>query len=175
MKYAFWLSPLLASFLVIVSCETDLLEDSGFQYWCGEQLCEWDTIEGEIDRVSTWHEQDYGVELVGAPVVLTQPFARGTLGCALIETVANVDPAAEVFVAIDQDGDGTPEWERQLGTEGFEAKSWEVELDVFGDNTITLGPDPVERSVGIAIVRKNSVGEAVIARLRISTECVEDR
>lgn len=174
MRHSIWLSPLLALLLVGVTCETDLLEDPGFQFWCGERLCEWDTIEGEIERVSTWHEHDYGVELVGAPVVLTQPFARGTRGCALIETVADVDPAAEVFVVIDQDGDGAPEWERQVGSEGFEAQSWEVDLDVFGDNIISLDPDPVPRPMGTASVRKNSPGEAIIARLRISTECVEN-
>lgn len=129
---------------------------------------------GEIKRVPTWHEHDYGVELVGAPVVLTQPFVRGTSGCVLVEAVVNTDPEAKVFIAIDQDGDGTPEWQRELSGEGFESKSWEVDVDVFGDNIITLDPDPVERWPGIASVRKTTPGKTIIARLRISKECLED-
>jgi hypothetical protein len=142
-----------------IACETDLLEDPGFQLWCGERLCQWDTVEGEIQRVSTWHEHDYGVELVGAPVVLRQPLA-GTHGCALVEAVADVDPAADVTIAIDQDGDGNPEWMQALATDGFEASSWEVDLDVAGE--------------GFASMRKSSPGKAVIGRLRVSTECVEE-
>ncbi|MGB5286703.1 MAG: hypothetical protein WBN29_19505 [Polyangiales bacterium] len=34
-------------------CETDVIDDPGFQFWCGEELCEWDLEEGEIRKVAT--------------------------------------------------------------------------------------------------------------------------
>ncbi|MGB5810359.1 MAG: hypothetical protein WBG86_07515 [Polyangiales bacterium] len=158
-----------------VTCETDLLEDPGFQFWCGERLCEWSTIKGDIAKVSTWHDHDYGVELVGAPVELRQPFARGTDGCALVEVVADAEPAADVTIAIDQDGDGTPEWSQALGSDGFEAWSWEVDLQVDGEQPPEFSFEPENGPAGIATIRKGDTGRAVLARLRISKECIVDR
>lgn len=157
-----------------LSCETDLVEDPGFQFWCGTRLCEWRTEQGEIRRTSTWHENDYGVELVGAPVLLAQPFDRGTGRCSLVEAVTKIDPEAEVFVEIDEDDDGIPEWERQLeSSEDFIARSWEAEVNVSGENIITLDPDS-DPPPGTASIRKVGDGDAIIARIRISRECSDD-
>lgn len=173
MKYAYGAVPFVALLLGGVSCETDFLEDPGFQFWCGERLCEWDTREGTIKRVPTWHQHDYGVELVGAPVHLTQEFVSGISDCALVETVADIDADAAVVVSIDADGDGTPEWEQTLGGEGFVARSWEVEIDV--DDAVFMDFHVEKPFRGLASIRKNSVGRAVIARLRVSRECFRDR
>ena len=90
--------------LALSACETDVVDDAGFQLWCGETLCVWTLEEGEMDKVSTWHDHDYGVELVGAPVLLSQD-ARASAQCVRLETVSDVDASAVVTVEIDTDGD----------------------------------------------------------------------
>ncbi len=145
--------------LALSACETDVVDDAGFQLWCGETLCVWTLEEGEIDKVSTWHDHDYGVELVGAPVLLSQD-ARASAQCVRLETVSDVDASAVVTVEIDTDGDGESDHVVPVPpTDGYESRSVEVVLD--------LPPKPDT----VYYVRKSGEGRAVLARLRISREC----
>lgn len=146
------------------SCELDVVEDPGFQFWCGDQLCEWRLAVGEIERVPTWHDHDYAVELVGAPVHLEQRFASSVSGCVLVELIADVEPDAAVTIAIDEDGDLRPEWVAEVDRTGFRRMSWQIEIDVTGPNTAGI-------PVGHTIIRKDAEGRAVLSQLRISERC----
>lgn len=152
---------LLVSLLMLLasaaSCETDLIDDPGFQLWCGEELCAWELEEGEIRKVPTWHTHDYGVELVGAPVLLSQG-ARSSASCVRIEVTSKIESGAMVAVEVDEDGDGEVDWTVPVGSsERFVSRAYDMELDLSYD--------------GVVYLRKSGQGEAVVARLRVSEEC----
>jgi len=139
------------------ACETDLIDDPGFQLWCGERLCAWELEEGEIRKVSTWHEHDYGVELVGSPVLLSQG-SQGSASCVRIEVTSKIESGAMATVEVDADGDGDVDWiVPVVGSDGFVSRAQELALDVSIDSVFYL--------------RKSGQGEAVVARLRVSEEC----
>jgi hypothetical protein len=152
---------LLVSLMICVlgatTCETDLIDDPGFQLWCGEELCAWGLEEGEIRKVPTWHTHDYGVELVGAPVLLSQG-ARSSASCVRIEVTSQIESGAMVTVEVDADGDGDVDLTVPVeSSEGFVSRVHDVELDVSID--------------GVFYLRKAAQGEALVARLRVSEEC----
>ena len=141
----------------LAACETDLIDDPGFQLWCGEELCAWELEEGEIRKVPTWHTHDYGVDLVGAPVLLSQAALRSA-SCVRIEVTSRVEEDAMVTVEVDADGDGDVDRTVPVGSsERFVSRVHDVELDVSID--------------GVFYLRKSAQGEAVVARLRVSEEC----
>jgi hypothetical protein len=135
-------------------CETDLIEDAGFQLWCGDRLCVWDTEEGEIRKVGTWHTHDYGVELVGAPVLLASPAAQSAASVR-IEVVSDIEEGAMVTVEIDRDGDGAIDSVVPIPpSDTFVSRVWG-------------SAGSVEES-GVFYVRKAGPAHAVVARLRVS-------
>ncbi|NNE20503.1 MAG: hypothetical protein HKN10_18710 [Myxococcales bacterium] len=156
----FTLLILLPVFLVMTGsyCETDILQDPAFQFWCGEQPCEWDVEDGEVRQVPTWHEHDYAIELVGAPVVISQLAKRGSSSCVRIELIADVEPRAMLLVQIDFDDDGSADWSSPINRQGFQSMSWEIQP---------------RSSVGSwrFILNKAAEGRAVITQLRASSEC----
>lgn len=150
-----------ASFLllltVIAGCyESDVIDDAGFQFWCGAQLCSWHLHEGDILKVPTWHEHDYGVELVGAPVLLSQT-ARGSADCLRVELIADVDPTAMVSIEIDRDGDGDIDWRSPIDRRGFQSMAWELRSGTSAD--------------AVFFIRKSAEGRAVVSQLRAFREC----
>lgn len=137
-----------------VTCESDLIEDPGFQLWCGQRLCAWDLEQGEIRKVSTWHTNDYGVDLVGSPVLLSSPALRGS-SSVRVEVVSKIQNGARVTVEIDQDGNGTIDWSQAVPpSDDFVSRSW-------------IASGRLEGS-GVYYVRKSGEGEAVIARLLVA-------
>lgn len=156
--------PLLSCFMacsmsVMAAC--DVIDDPGFQLWCGEELCAWVLEEGEIRKVSTWHEHDYGVELVGAPVLLSQG-ARESASCARIEVTSQIEPGVMVSVEVDAEGDGDIDWVFPVEpSDEFVREVREVPLEV------SLG--------GVFYIRKTGQGQAVVGRLRVAEElgCLE--
>jgi hypothetical protein len=141
----------------VAACETDLVDDPGFQLWCGERLCAWDLEEGEIRKVPTWHTHDYGVDLVGAPVLLSQG-AQGGASCVRIEVTSKIESGAMVTVEVDEDGDGEVDWRVPVdSSERFVSQVRDVTLDLSYE--------------GVFYLRKSGQGEAVVARLRVSEEC----
>lgn len=158
MKWLTTCALVAASSFGAAACETDVVDDTGFQLWCGESLCSWVVEEGEIGKVSTWHEHDYGVALVGSPVLLSQSAQRGA--CAVrIEVTSEIDEAATVSVEIDGDGDGVVDRSVVVpSSDGYTSRAWEVGVDLTHEGTIYL--------------RKSGEGHAVIARLRVSAKCL---
>lgn len=137
-----------------VTCETDIIDDAGFQLWCGSRLCVWDTEQGEILKVATWHTNDYGVELVGSPVLLST-VALGGASSVRVEAVSRIEDGAMVSVEIDGDGDGRVDASVAVPPSGeFVSREWRLSVEV-------------DRG-GIFYIRKSGEGEAVFARLLVS-------
>jgi hypothetical protein len=93
-----------------------VIRDSGFDLWCGNQLCAWKTERGAVKRVSTWSQGDPGVELVGNDVAIEQltPVDSGDGTCIEFSLVANVDRSADVELNVDVFGDGSIDHHERL-------------------------------------------------------------
>ena len=104
-----------ASQLGATDCGT-VLRDSGFDLWCGSQLCAWKVERGSIKEVPTWNEGDHGVELVGSDTAIEQltPVDSSDGTCIELTMVANVDPGADVELNVDVFGDGSIEHHERL-------------------------------------------------------------
>jgi hypothetical protein len=107
----------VASQLGATDCGS-IIEDPGFDHWCGDQLCYWKTERGEIRKVPTWREGDDGVEFVGDDVAISQvtPVNSYDTDCIRFEFLADVEETAEVTLEADVFGDGTVDWTERVPT-----------------------------------------------------------
>jgi hypothetical protein len=148
------LGALAATQLGASECDGSVIEDSGFDLWCGDQLCAWDRVRGDTRRVATWHAGDSGVELVGDDAAIAQrsAIASRTDTCIAFELVANVEPTAEAYLEIDVFGDGSVERRERLPTARWRPLSY---------NLLVRGP-----YTGIEFVlSKRGSGVAQLARI----------
>lgn len=138
-----------------------VLRDPGFDLWCGELLCSWKVVRGEVRRAPTWHGSDAGVELVGDDAAISQlspvNFNDGT--CLHFELVANIDDAAEAHLALDIHGDGSIDRKERLPASKWKPLSYNLlieapfdgirfELSKRGGGGAVLGRISVEVSEG---------------------------
>src|SRR5262245_19047754 len=118
---------LIASSILIVAalsqlgttdCGGNAIRDSGFDLWCGNEMCAWRIERGEAKKVPTWNEGDPGVELMGADAAIEQlsPFNSKDGTCLQFKLIANIDNTAEVYLNVDVEGDGTIEMPERLPT-----------------------------------------------------------
>lgn len=136
----------------VVACE-DVLEDPTFRLWCGDTLCAWRLEEGSVRRAATWHEDDHGVELVDVPTTLSQDVDKSPR-CLEFTMVADVDPSAQVTIALDFNRDGTIDFEQPIP-----AAKWRPV------KTVVTAPRVYD---GIRFrIRKGGAGRAVLAQLRV--------
>ena len=101
-----------APLLMGSECEKPLVRDSGFDLWCGDKLCAWQADDtSTVAKVPTWHERDYGVELLGASARISQllPFSSDDVSCLHFELLADIDDPVSVVLELDFDADGTIE------------------------------------------------------------------
>jgi len=121
------LGPLL---VIAVACSQlgatdcgEIIEDPGFDHWCGDdKLCYWTTERGEIRRVATWREGDDGAEFVGNDVAISQMTEVNSddTDCIRFEFLADVEETAEVWLEADVFGDGTINWTERVPTSRWE-------------------------------------------------------
>lgn len=95
-----------------------IIDDRGFDLWCGDALCNWTLEKGEVRRAPTWHDADSGVEMVGDDVAISQdtPVEDADGTCVRVTMVADVDESAEVRLAVDVYADGTVESDERVPT-----------------------------------------------------------
>jgi hypothetical protein len=160
--------PLPILFLVAIASQigaTDcgqVIRDSSFDLWCGEELCAWKVTRGEIKRVPTWNEGDSGVELVGADSAIQQltPVNHGDGTCIKFHLVANVEENAEAFLDIDVEGDGTIERTERIPTAHWKPVSYNIAISPPFD--------------GIRFeIRKSGAGHAQLANIGAETAAKE--
>jgi hypothetical protein len=135
------------------NCSGDILHDSGFDLWCGEELCSWKVEAGQARRSPTWHPDDLGVELIGDQVVISQRSDVRAVPCVLFDLVADIDLDATVTLEMDLFADGEVDFSERLPTASWERLSYLVAMP--------------ERYQGITFrLRKEGGGRAVLAQIR---------
>ena len=124
-------SPLLLllalSQLGATECGT-VIDDPGFDLWCGDSLCAWKVVRGDAQRAATWHSADSGVALLGDDSAIQQlaPVTSTDGTCIRFDLVANVDETAEVSLEIDIYGDGTVETSERIPTSRWQPISYRL-------------------------------------------------
>jgi hypothetical protein len=98
-----------------------VLRDPGFDLWCGDQLCAWKLVRGDVRRVGTWHDDDSGVAFLGNDSAIQQlsPANSGDGTCIEFSLVANVSAGADVFLDIDIQADGTIDRQERIPTSSW--------------------------------------------------------
>lgn len=133
------------------SCDP-VLENSGFDLWCGDELCYWKLEQGQIRKAPTWHSSDYGVLFDGEYVRLSQK-TDNVPDCILMNLVADIETTAEVWIVIETD-DGESYQTRQ----GVPSTHWGV-YDYLFDLPPLYGTATVS-------IEKRGTGRAVLAQLK---------
>ena len=107
-----------------------VLRDPGFDLWCGDALCTWKVVRGDVAQVPTWHEKDRGVELLGDDAAIAQltPVNSGDGTCIRFDLVANIDEGAEARLGIDVFGDGTVELSERMPTARWQPLSYKISI-----------------------------------------------
>jgi hypothetical protein len=105
-----------------------VLRDPGFDVWCGDQLCSWKLIRGDVRRVGTWHAEDSGIEFLGTDSAIQQlaPVNSRDGTCIEFTLVANVASDAEMFLHVDIQGDGTIERSERIPTSSWKPLSFHL-------------------------------------------------
>lgn len=138
-----------------------ILRDPGFDLWCGDRLCAWDVVRGDVRRVGTWHEADAGVEFVGDDAAIEQVSSGYAGSCIKFSLIANVSSTADVFLDVDVAADGTVDHHERIPT-----SSWKpIEFHLFIEQ-------PVYQGIRFELT-KQGPGEAVLAQIGAepSTDC----
>ena len=136
-----------------------IIDDRGFDVWCGESLCRWSLDKGAIARAATWHAADNGVELVGPDVSISQiTEVNSTDGrCLAFDLVADVAEDAEVRLQMDVFGDGSIELDERLPTSDWRALSFRVRMPEFYQGVrfrlTKLGGHAVLANIGASIAK----------------------
>ena len=107
-----------------------IIENNGFDLWCGEKLCSWETETGTIARAPTWNPNDIAVDLVGGSVAISQlsHIDQGDVACMRFDLVAKVDETAAVTIELDFFDDGTVDWSKQIPTSDWAPLSYLITM-----------------------------------------------
>jgi hypothetical protein len=140
------------------SCQPGLDQDPSFDLWCGESLCSWRTDSGSLQRVPTWIEDDYGVELTGSDTQISQLVTETgtqTPACLQFEMMTDLEADASVTLSLDFGDDGTIEYQAPVP-----ATNWQ-------SVTFSVTPPTWFPSVRF-ILHKTGNGKAILADLRVT-------
>ena len=142
------------------SCGTPVLQNPSFDLWCGNKLCAWTVDQGQIRRVPTWHPSDFGVELVGDPVVISQSSAvtPDSVYCFHVEFQVDKDPGVKLSLQLYANDVGLPASEKSMQSQNWVPNSFDIEA-YASNQTLRFA------------VRKAGAGRAVIATIFVTDGC----
>jgi hypothetical protein len=140
--------------LAVTACPLD--EDPSFDDWCGAALCHWQLVQGNIAKVPTWNDHDFGVSLLGPQVTLTQDTTISSVPCLQFQVIANLDPAASVYLEMSFSGDGVNQYRQRIPSAAWQPLTFLVAAPTWYD------------SLDVTI-SKESDGLAVLARLEVDS------
>ena len=148
---------LFAAATLGADCAGNIVQDPTFRDWCGSSLCSWQTDFGQVARVPTWDANDFGVSFLddGAKgTQISQVTQENEATCVLFTSVANIDPAAEMYIGADFDNDGTVDYWAPLGTATWQRVQTEITAPPAYDG-ITFYLD--KRGTGTAVLAEMSI------------------
>lgn len=121
-----------SSFLLLTgynACDP-VIENNGFDLWCGDELCTWELEKGAIERVPTWHTGDYGVDFVGDAVAISQlrDIDSNDIDCLRFDLVARAEETATMTLELDFYDDGVIDVVKQIPTSDFAKVSYLVRM-----------------------------------------------
>ncbi len=144
----------LGASMVGGDCDGDIAQDPTFRDWCGATLCAWKLEAGQIRPAPTWNANDLGVSFVATPTAISQATTESSAKCILFTSVANIDPAAGMTLAVDFDSDGSAEYTAPLGSAQWSRVQTEITAPAaYQGITFTI--------------RKAGTGTAILAEVRI--------
>ena len=138
-----------------------IIDDAGFDLWCGPSLCKWQVESGEIRKVATWHASDAGVELLGSEAKISQLTDVNNFDgtCVRFQMVADLDESVDLRLQMDVWGDGTYEFDERIPASDWRALSYLVRMPASYDHVRFR-------------LYKRGAGKAVLAN--ISAEIADD-
>lgn len=138
-------------------CGEPILDDTGFDIWCGKELCSWTVEQGQVKRVATWHRSDHGVDLVGPSVVLSQTSEATSkdVTCLDFRVQADRDDDVSLIVQMDFLADGSVEYSHPLASDDFQSVGYSITPPTWFERVKVT-------------VRKTGAGRAVLSQLRVS-------
>ena len=136
------------------ACNMDSLQNQSFDAWCGDNLCLWETDVGAIEKVSTWHREDYGASFTEDPTIISQRVDTRSTKCFLFTVTADVADDAALYFELDYLDDDLlhPDFSTRI-----EAPDWNK---VKVDAVVPSWCDELR-----VILRKTGSGEVVVASL----------
>jgi hypothetical protein len=149
-------TPVLLALLTLTITACPLDEDASFDDWCGAELCHWQLGQGHIQKVPTWNDHDYGVSLLGPEVTLTQKTDISSVRCLEFKVIANLDPAASVYLEMSFTGDGTNQYRQRIPSATWQPLTFLVSAPTWYDSLAVT-------------ISKESDGLAVLARLEVNS------
>ncbi len=143
------------------ACTSDLLGNSEFALWCGDELCNWKIYEdedgaryGNVEKAPTWHRSDDGVALIGSDVRLYQTVDNSFTDCVTFTLHADAADGVDLFLEVDYDADNVLNPEVSIP---MSATDWEI-----SNGHAALPWEMLRYNV---IIRKSGAGRAVLARV----------
>lgn len=123
------------------SCGTlggsDLLTNSSFDRWCGDVPCDWEHEGRSVDRVPTWHLEDYGVRMLTGTTLRQRAASvdgERAITCLAFEILASAPEDGVLVVELDFDGDRKPEWRTEKAFSDWETWTFAVEPPFIYDS-----------------------------------------
>jgi hypothetical protein len=104
----------LAAPALAACIEEDIIENASFDRWCGTSLCSWTTDRGRIERVPSWHREDYAVSFVKTPTRISQLSNAEPVACLHFDMMADVAAEAGMVMKLDFNDDGIIEFDQEI-------------------------------------------------------------
>jgi hypothetical protein len=149
-------TPLMLALFTLTMAACPLDEDPSFDDWCGDQLCYWQLTQGNIQKVPTWNDHDYGASLLGPQVALTQQTDISAVPCLEFKVIADLDPAASVYLEMFFTGDGVNQYQQRLPSAAWQPLTFLVAAPTWYPSLAVT-------------ISKQSDGRAVLARLEVAS------
>jgi hypothetical protein len=147
-------------------CNGGIIRDPGYDLWCGNSLCAWKVVRGEVVPSSTWHSGDLGVWFTAPGTTIEQftPVDSYDGTCIRFDLVGDVDETAQLELDVDVYGDGTIE------------RSFVVPTTSWKPISFRFAVEPPFTGIRFEFT-KSGPGEAVLARMHAqvldAAECAD--
>ena len=153
----------LAALMLAAACGDDAGLDEpdhnpSLEHWCGASPCGWQLDQGQVRRVSSWHQNDFAVELGGTDETRLSQLRNSTSAqCLTFDMVARVAKGTQLTLLLDFHDDGKLDVRQAVSEQPWRSVRFSIPTPTFYDRVRF-------------IVRKEGAGSAVLAQVVIAGE-----